>query len=142
MRHIGNKSILLAGAALATLWTSTATAQDAPETNPTAVSDIVVTAQRREQSINSVGMGIQAFSAEALDNLQVTDVKDLTIVAPSFTVTQGYHGVPIYTLRGIGFNTINLSSTSTVGSYVDEVAYAYPFMLSGPVFDIGRVEVL
>ena len=139
---VGAKSILLTGAAMAAVWSAPAFAQEADSTQPTAVSDIVVTAQRREQSINEVGMGIQAFGAEALDNLQVTDVKDLTIVAPSFTVTQGYHGVPIYTLRGIGFNTINLSSTSTVGSYVDEVAYAYPFMLSGPIFDIQRVEVL
>lgn len=142
---VGRKSVWLTGAALMTLWSSPAFAlQDATQAEPTvtSVSDIVVTAQRREQSINSVGMGIQAFNAETLDNLQVTDVRDLSIVAPSFTVTQGYHGVPIYTLRGIGFNTINLSSTSTVGSYVDEVAYAYPFMLSGPVFDIQRVEVL
>ena len=148
---IGNRSVLLSGVALASLWSAPALAQVAYEAaaaaqpdlqSPTSVGDIVVTAQRREQSINEVGMGIQAFGAEALDNLQVTDVKDLSIVAPSFTVTQGYHGVPIYTLRGIGFNTINLSSTSTVGSYVDEVAYAYPFMLSGPIFDIGRVEVL
>src|SRR3546814_9274150 len=47
-----------------------------------------------------------------------------------------------YTLRGIGFNTINLSATSTVGTYVDEVAYAYPIMNTGPVMDLERVEVL
>src|SRR3546814_2131356 len=46
------------------------------------------------------------------------------------------------TLRGIGFNTINLSATSTVGTYVDEVAYAYPIMNTGPVMDLERVEVL
>ncbi|MCC7265986.1 MAG: TonB-dependent receptor, partial [Caulobacteraceae bacterium] len=34
------------------------------------------------------------------------------------------------------------SATSTVGTYVDEVAYAYPFMLTGPIFDLERVEVL
>jgi outer membrane receptor protein involved in Fe transport len=50
--------------------------------------------------------------------------------------------VPTYTLRGIGFNTINLSATSTVGTYTDEVAYAYPFMNTGPIFDLDRVEVL
>jgi iron complex outermembrane recepter protein len=53
-----------------------------------------------------------------------------------------YQGVPTYTLRGIGFNTINLSATSTVGAYWDEVAYAYPFMNTGPIFDLERVEVL
>lgn len=141
-RPVRARSFWLTGAASVSLLATPTYVLAQQQDHSTAVSDIVVTAQRREQSINSVGMGIQAFSGEVLDELHVTDVRDLTLVAPSFTVTQGYHGVPIYTLRGIGFNTINLSSTSTVGSYVDEVAYAYPFMLSGPVFDIQRVEVL
>lgn len=104
--------------------------------------EIIVTAQRRAESINDVGMAIQAVDGQTLENLRVTDVRDLTAVAPSFTVSQSYQGVPTYTLRGIGFNTINLSSTSTVGTYVDEVAYAYPIMNTGPVMDLERVEVL
>ncbi len=109
---------------------------------PAASTEIVVTAQRREQQANSIPLSIQAFAGAQLKELRVSSVSDLTTVAPSFTVSKGYQGVPIYTLRGIGFNTINLSSTSTVGSYVDEVAYAYPFMNSGPLFDLQRVEVL
>ncbi len=104
--------------------------------------DIIVTAQRRAESLNDVGMAVQAVSGETLEILRVTDVRDLTSVAPSFTVSQSYQGVPTYTLRGIGFNTINLSATSTVGTYVDEVAYAYPIMNTGPVMDLERVEVL
>jgi outer membrane receptor for Fe3+-dicitrate len=92
--------------------------------------------------MNHVGMAIQAVDGATLENLRVTDMRDLTTVAPSFTVSQSYQGVPTYTLRGIGFNTINLSSTSTVGTYVDEVAYAYPLMNIGPVMDLERVEVL
>lgn len=108
----------------------------------TEVETIVVTAQRREESANTVGMGIQAIRGETLERLHVTDAKDLTTFAPSFTVSQSYQGVPTYTLRGIGFNTINMSATSTVGTYTDEVAYAYPMMNTGPIFDLERVEVL
>jgi iron complex outermembrane receptor protein len=104
--------------------------------------DIIVTAQRRAESLNDVGMAVQAVDAGTLEALRVTDVRDLTTVAPSFTVSQSYQGVPTYTLRGIGFNTINLSATSTVGTYVDEVSYAYPIMNTGPVMDLERVEVL
>lgn len=104
--------------------------------------EIIVTAQRRAESMNDVGMAIQAVDGATLENLRVTDLRDLTTVAPSFTVSQSYQGVPTYTLRGIGFNTINLSATSTVGTYVDEVAYAYPIMNTGPVMDLERVEVL
>jgi len=87
-------------------------------------------------------MAIQAFGEDTLKQLQVNSVEDLQNVVSGFSVSQSYQGVPTYTPRGIGFNTINLSATSTVGSYVDEVAYPYPFMNSGPVFDVSRVEVL
>ncbi|MES2095663.1 MAG: TonB-dependent receptor [Pseudomonadota bacterium] len=104
--------------------------------------DIIITAQRREESINKVGLSVQALTKDTLTELRVNNVRDLTAVVPSFTVAQSYQGVPTYTLRGIGFNTINLSSTSTVGTYTDEVAYAYPIMNTGPMIDIERVEVL
>lgn len=107
-----------------------------------ATGVIVVTANRRAQAIDDVGLSIQAFSGEQLDNLQVNSTEDLQAVVPSLNVSRGYQGIPIYTLRGIGFNTINLSATSTVGTYQDEVALAYPFMNSGPVYDLERVEVL
>jgi len=135
----GGTAMLLASAALA----SPALAQDAAPAAPTAeVDELVVTAQRREQSVNDVPMAIQAFGADQLTALRVTNVQDLSSVAPSFSVSRSYQGVPTFTLRGIGFNTINMSATSTVGTYVDEVAYAYPMMLSGPMFDLERVEVL
>ena len=134
------RALLCVGTSMAA-FTPSAFAQET-RAEPADNTEIVVTAQRREQTANSVGMGIQAFSAEQLEQLHVTDVRDLSSVAPSFSVQQSYQGVPIYTLRGIGFNTINLSATSTVGSYVDEVAYPFPFMMTGPIFDIQRVEVL
>ncbi|MDP2010499.1 MAG: TonB-dependent receptor [Phenylobacterium sp.] len=114
-------------------------AQDADDST---LETLVVTANRREESANTVGMAIQAFRGEQMRELHVTTVKDLTSVVPSFSVSQSYQGVPTYTLRGIGFNTINLSATSTVGTYVDEVAYAYPMMNTGPLMDLERVEVL
>ena len=137
----------LLGASLCALASQMPTVAQEAEEAPAADSSlklgsIVVTAQRREESINDVPMSIQAFSEDTLDALRVDSVDDLQSVVPSFSVSQSYQGVPTYTLRGIGFNTINLSATSTVGTYVDEVAYPFPFMNSGPVFDIERIEVL
>ncbi len=121
-----------------------APATSSQQTRPSdaALGDIVVTAQRRAESINRVGISVQALESETLQELRVQNVRDLTAVVPSFTVAQSYQGVPTYTLRGIGFNSINLSAQSTVGTYVDEVAYAYPIMNTGPLIDIERVEVL
>ena len=137
----------LLGASLFALASQMPTVAQEAEEAPAADSSlklgsIVVTAQRREESINDVPMSIQAFGEDTLDALRVDSVDDLQTVVPSFSVSQSYQGVPTYTLRGIGFNTINLSATSTVGTYVDEVAYPFPFMNSGPVFDVERIEVL
>lgn len=142
--HRRRGRLVLGASALALLGGSAAWAQTPPPPadEPALVDAIVVTAQRREESANDVAMGIQAVRGEVLEQLHVTDTRDLSAFAPSFSVSQSYQGVPTYTLRGIGFNTINLSATSTVGTYVDEVAYAYPFMMTGPIFDLERVEVL
>lgn len=106
------------------------------------LEEIVVTAQKRSQSINDVPMSIQAFSGDTLKNNGVSDAAGLVQITPGLTYAKSPTNTPIFTLRGIGFNTTNLSSTSTVGLYVDEVAYAYPYMANGALFDMERVEVL
>lgn len=143
-----SRIVFCSASVLALSLASPALAQDAEPVETDAegraltLGSITVTAQRREQSAQDVPMAIQAFGEDTLTQLRVNSVEDLTTVVPGFSVSQSYQGVPTYTLRGIGFNTINLSATSTVGTYVDEVAYPYPFMNSGPVFDVSRIEVL
>ena len=106
------------------------------------LEEITVTAQKREQNVNEIGMAISAFSGEDLRALGVRGTQDLTHLVPGFTVAQSDLNTPIYTLRGIGFNTPNLSSTSPVGVYVDEASFPYPYMSQGLVHDLQRVEVL
>lgn len=148
MRNGGARRILLGSAAVAALGAPGAImAQSSSDDTGAQSTDadrnvIIVTANRRSEDINDVGLAIQAFSGEQLANLKVNSTEDLQAIVPSLNVSRGYQGIPIYTLRGIGFNTINLSATSTVGTYQDEVALAYPFMNSGPVYDLERVEVL
>ena len=124
------RSWLLASSGLfAAIMATPAYAQDAaPPAAQDAQGDgsaIVVTANRREERITDVGIAVQAFTGEQLSELRVTSTEDLQVIVPSLNVSRGYQGIPIYTLRGIGFNTINLSATSTVGTYQDEVALAF-----------------
>ena len=106
------------------------------------VGEIIVTAQRREESVNKVPISITALSGDQLRDMNIRDVADLTRVVPGFTEAKSAGGTPIYTIRGIGFNTDSMSATSPVGIYVDEVAYAYPYMSTNILFDMERVEVL
>lgn len=106
------------------------------------LGDIVVTAQKRSESSQKIPLSVAAFSGNDLQRLGVTNVAAIATLVPGFTVAPSYRGPPIYTLRGVGFNTPNLSASSPVGVYVDEVAYPYPVMTEGLSFDLERVEVL
>src|SRR5579864_5525537 len=70
----------------------------------TGIEIVVVTAERREENANRVGMAIKPLTADSLINSRVTNAQDLSVVVPGLTVAKGA-GVPIYTLRGIGFNS-------------------------------------
>jgi outer membrane receptor protein involved in Fe transport len=113
-----------------------------PTQNAPALEEIVVTAQKRSQSINTVGMAITAMTGDQLKEQGVTDVAGLSRIDPSFAVAQGNWGGVVYQIRGVGYNDFSLAASPTVSVYTDEVPYAYPDMSKGATFDLERVEVL
>ncbi len=115
--------------------TSAATSQSTGEV-------IVVTATRRRENIQSVPVAVTAISGDDLRREGITDAPGLVAAVPGLTYAKSGTGTPIYSLRGVGFNTRNLSATSPVGIYVNESSYAYPYMGGGPLFDLTRVEVI
>ncbi|MBT6582763.1 MAG: TonB-dependent receptor, partial [Gammaproteobacteria bacterium] len=78
-------------------------------TSGTTIEEIVVTAQKREESINEVGMSIQASTGEQLKDLGVTDAFDLYKVVAGFSSNVNYAGTAIYTIRGVGFQENSLA---------------------------------
>jgi iron complex outermembrane receptor protein len=106
------------------------------------LEEIVVTAQKREQSVDSVGMTINAVTGEQLMEQGVKNLADLIKIEPSFTVAQNSVGQPVYSIRGIGYNSTSLGAPPAVSIYVDEVAYPYAAMAKGATLDLERVEVL
>ncbi|SES12900.1 TonB-dependent receptor [Sphingobium sp. YR768] len=121
---------------------ATAAARGQAEADQTGVGDIIVTAQKRSQSINSVGMAISALGAEQLTSKGISDVSDLARVVPGFNFSSSQKGAPIYTLRGVGFYEESLGASPAVSVYVDEVGYAFPIMAKAATMDLERVEVL
>ncbi len=107
-----------------------------------AIGDIIVTAQKRSQSINSVGMAISALGSDQLTAKGISDVADLARVVPGFNFSSSQKGAPIYTLRGVGFYEESLGASPAVSVYVDEVGYAFPIMAKAATMDLERVEVL
>ena len=106
------------------------------------LNEIVVTANKREQNINDVGLSITAESGDTLVKRIITSPTDLGKIVPGLTVQPSQFNTPVYTLRGVGFYETTLSASPTVAIYSDEVAYPFAAMTRGVAFDIERVEVL
>ena len=109
---------------------------------PETLQEVIVTAQKRSQSISNVGMAITAVSGAQLQQLRVTDVSDLSKLDPSFVASQSFYGTPVYTIRGVGYNDYSLAASPTVSVYSDEVPYPYLALTKAVSFDLERVEVL
>ena len=91
--------------AVAVATASPAFAQQAPASDSASANDereqeIVVTAQRRSESINRVPMAVQALGSATLDELHIDNVQALASAVPGLSVAPAYSGVPIFTLRG------------------------------------------
>lgn len=107
------------------------------------VDQIVVTAQRREQSGQDVPIALTALSGQDLADRGVTNVKDIERLTPSLEIERTFGtGQPVFTLRGVGFDDYTANNAPTVGIYVDDIAYTVPVMTQGALFDLARVEVL
>ena len=120
-----------------------ATADAAPEGEDTGqLQTIVVTAQKRRENINDVGMSITAASGDQLVQRGITDVADLTALEPSLQFTPSQNGTPVYTIRGVGYYESSISAAPAVSVYQDEVPYTFPAMTKGALLDVARVEIL
>ena len=106
------------------------------------VGEIVVTAQKRQQSINDVGMSITAASGEQLAARGVADTSQLTKVVPGFNYNETAQASPVYTIRGIGYQDSSIAASPAVTVYVDEVPIPYSGGTLGAALDLERVEVL
>ena len=138
--------VWLACVSTTALFAAPAAAQDAVAASATTgdgIEDIVVTAQRREQNQQDVGIAVSVLSGDELARRGVRSVNDLQFQTPSLEIVPAFGGgQPQFRLRGVGFEDYAANNTPTVGIYVDQVAFPVPVMTQGTLFDIARVEVL
>ena len=105
--------------------------------------EITVTAQRRAQSQQDVGIALTVFSGADLIAQGVSTVNNLENFTPNLEIESQFgSGQPSFSIRGVGFRDYATNNAPTVGIYVDDVAYPVPVMTQGVLFDIERVEVL
>ena len=108
----------------------------------TTGAEIIVTANKREQSVNDVGLTITAATGETLANRGISGPADLAKLVPGFTFTQSIYSTPVYTLRGIGLYDATFGASPSVSVYSDQIPRNVPVMSDALDLDIERVEVL
>ncbi|WP_380875004.1 TonB-dependent receptor [Sphingomonas sp. DBB INV C78] len=139
------RAIALAGVALLAL-PAVAQAQDAAPAaaEEGGLEDIVVTAQKRSESLQRTPLAISAVSADTIETRRITDASMLSSVAPNLSTTTGpsSKGHLIIQIRGIGESEPILTADSPIGVYVDGVIVGRS---TGAIFeltDLERIEVL
>jgi outer membrane receptor protein involved in Fe transport len=107
------------------------------------LQEIVVTAQRREESAQNVGIAMSVLSGQTLADKSISYVNDLQNAVPNLQVEPAFgSSQPQFRLRGVGFIDYTSNNTAPVGVSLDGVAFALPIQTQGQLFDIDRVEVL
>ena len=106
------------------------------------LADIIVTANKRSQSINDVGVTIQAADASVLADRGISSPADLAKLIPGFTFTQSLYSTPVFTLRGIGLYDATFGAAPSVSIYTDQIPRNVPVMSSALDLDLDRIEVL
>jgi iron complex outermembrane recepter protein len=112
-----------------------------PPSSETAVGEIMVTAEKRSESINSVPMSITAVTGATLQQRDIITLADLSKVTPGFNYSTVL-GQPVYFLRGVGLVDYGLGSSPAVSVYLDEAPIFSPVMTEVAPLDLERVEVL
>ncbi|MFC0202854.1 TonB-dependent receptor [Novosphingobium soli] len=144
------KSVLLVSTAL-TIFAAPAMAQETPpaatapdDTAQTGgLNDIIVTARKRQETVQDVPVAVTAISAEQIATRDVTSVEKITAIAPQFSVGRASNGSGAQlTLRGIGSSSTSIGIEQSVAVVVDGAYYGQGRVINEGFFDLARVEVL
>ena len=136
------RNLTIAMATSMVLGTAAAYADNAKSDD--SLGEVVVTAQRREESIMKVPLAVSAFSQAELGNLGITNSHELNGLVPTLQVNSAFGDVqPNFSLRGIGVNNEhNPNQASPVGVYIDDAYISARVSQGLQLFDLDRIEVL
>ncbi len=129
----------------------TAALADQAETPPTAAAqprevtrfeEVVVTAQRREQNIQDVGISVTPLDERALQNLNITTATDIVKAVPNLRMNAYSSSQVVFNIRGVSQNDYGDQQEPPVAVYQDDSYSSSINLASFPVFDLARVETL
>jgi iron complex outermembrane receptor protein len=109
---------------------------------PAGIEDVLVTAQRRKESAQSIPVAISAYGADQLEKSGVVSIEQVAIKTPGAYFSSFGALRPQLYIRGIGTRSFDPGSESSVGVFVDETYLGRASGSFGSLKDIERIEVL
>ncbi len=138
------RSALLAASLLAAVPALAQQAAPVAQADEQVLEDIVVTAQRRSESVQDVPIAITAFSAETLSNRGIATPLQLIQYVPNLfgSNNTGLGSANAYYIRGLGNTETIASFDPPVGTYIDDIYMSRQNGNNFAFFDLDRIEVL
>ncbi|MBL0965276.1 MAG: TonB-dependent receptor [Blastomonas sp.] len=139
------KRTLMAGSTLAAvLAAAPAHAQQEQPEPDTFVEEntIIVTAQRREQSLSEVPLAVSVFSGTFLEKSRTETVADLVAFSPGVSGTSVAQTTPRIAVRGISTEDFGVGSDPALGIYIDDVYLGRGVSSVADLFDVRQVEIV
>lgn len=119
------------------------TAAPAPASGNRLADEIIVTAQKRAQSLMDVPLSVTAIGGETLENMQVNDLRDVVNLSPSLSVVQTTNtSVFNLVIRGQGPAAQERGVEQSVGVFIDGIYRGRPAMAMQDLISIERIELL
>ena len=107
------------------------------------IEDIIVTAEKRNESLQTVSQAVTAITDSELEAKNITSFVDLTAVVPGVTVAKNEGYKTVISIRGVGNETNqNAIAAPSVAFHMDGIFVASPFSLQTDFVDVERIEVL
>ncbi len=123
-----------------------AIAQDQQDTSAGVLEEVIVTATRREESMQDVALSITALSGEQVDLMTSgtgQDIRFLRGKIPSLNIESSFgRAFPRFYIRGWGNTDFDINASQPVSLLYDEVVQENPMLKGFPIFDVERIEVL
>lgn len=145
--NINRNSRLFCGSSVvvamaASIIANPAIAQDASGASDSNFGEIVVTATKREEKLQDIGLTVSAIGGDVLENRRIENVEDIAKAVPGLSYAPSPNSTPVYTMRGVGFYESSIGAYPNVATYIDQAPLPLPVMTSLTAFDLERVEVL
>ena len=117
-------------------------AQDVPAEEGAVSNEIIVSARRKDESLQEVPLSVQAVTGNQLAKLELRSFQDVVAVVPGLQLSRAANGIQnTVTMRGISFNPTSTGPQTAVELYRNDIVTSSAAIFQA-LYDIGQIEIL